>query len=777
MIFILEDDETLASLIRKKLIREGYEVILSSDETQALSAIAETSPDLLLLDYQLSTITGKEFIGKLQHTSPDIPFVVMTGYGDERIAVNMMKTGARDYLVKDINFIDLLPSVIGRTLKGIRTQKELEIVQKSLRKSEERYRKLFETSLDAIGILSGNPPKFTMINPAFTDLFGYSAGEVLSFSPEEMWKLVHPADRDMVRQRLEKRITRENPPSKYEFRIVRKDGTIRWVEVLGSRIEQGTSVSSQAIYRDITERKQADEDLRRSEERFKLALETATHGIFDWNFQTGRTFFSPHYYEMLGYEPNEFPASKESWENLLHPEDREYAVKVLSEYFTDSRRSHQIEFRLLAKSGEWKWILSRGKIVEWDEHQHPVRFIGTHVDITARKNSEAERIILENQLRHAQKMEAVGQLAGGVAHDFNNMLFVISGYSELALDQMSPENPLRKNFSEIMKVTDRATRLVRQLLLFSRKQSMQPGFLDPNELIRNALKMIRRIIGEHIGLEFLPGSDVKTVHADPGQMEQVLMNLCLNARDAMPGGGRILIETANIDADAGFCRHHAWAKPGKFVMISVSDTGIGIPRELQEHVFEPFFTTKEVGKGTGLGLSVVYGIVRSHEGMIHLYSEPEHGTTMKIYLPAGNQMVSADREEQSADIKPAGYGVILLAEDEEAVRDMLIQTLEKNGYTVIPARNGTEAIHLYEEHQHRIDIALLDLVMPETGGVKVLERIKSANPWLPVILMTGYSRNILENEKISPDHFDMIQKPYRANDLLSKIRGMLEKKK
>ncbi len=775
VIFVLEDDEALASLIRKKLVREGYEIILSSDETQALAAIAEKPPDMLLLDYRLSAITGKEFISQLQQTGADIPFVIMTGYGDERIAADMMKMGARDYLVKDVNFIDLLPSVVEKTLKGIHTQKELEIAQKSLRASEERYRKLFETSLNAIGILSGTPPKFTMVNPAFADLVGYSAEEILSLSPEEMWKMVHPADQNMVRQRITERMAGKNPPPRYEFRIVRKDGTVRWIEMLGSLLEKGRTVSSQAISTDITERKQAEEALRRSEERFKLALEAVTHGIFDWDFQTGKAFFSPYYYKMLGYEPDEFPACQESWEELLHPEDRESAVKVLKEYFTHNRRSHEIEFRLRAKSGEWKWILSRGKIVEWDQQQKPVRFIGTHVDISARKQAEAERNILENQLRQSQKMEAVGQLAGGVAHDFNNMLFVISGYSELILEQMAAEDPMFQNMKEILKVVERAARLVRQLLLFSRKQSMQPGFLDPNELIGNAFNMLRRLIGEHIALEFRPGSDVKNIHADSGQMEQMLMNLCLNARDAMPEGGKILIETANVHADAGFCRRHALARPGEFVLIRVSDTGTGIPLELQEHVFEPFFTTKEVGKGTGLGLSVVYGIVRSHEGMIHLYSEPGQGTTLKICLPAETQTVCAESEEFSENIKSADSGVILLAEDEEAVRDMLIQTLEKNGYSVIPAVNGSEALQLYETHQHCIDLALLDLVMPETGGMKVLEKIKAADPKLPVILMTGYSRNMLEKETQLPSRCEMIQKPYSPKELMCKIRAMLEK--
>ncbi|MEZ4527555.1 MAG: PAS domain S-box protein [Desulfobacterales bacterium] len=776
VIFVLEDDEILASLIRKKLERKGYEIILFSDETQSLAAIAEKPPDLLLLDYRLSAVTAKEFVAQLQQMVPDIPFVIMTGYGDERIAVNMMKMGARDYLVKDVHFIDMLPSVAERILQGIHTQKELEIAQKSLQDSEERYRKLFETSLDAIGILSGNPPKFNMVNPAFTDLFGYCTEEILSFSSEEMWKLVHPEDQDMVRQRIESRIAGGHPPSKYEFRIVRKDGTVRWVEVLGSLMKKDGSVSSQAIYRDITERKQTEEALRRSEERFKLALEASTHGIFDWNFQTGKAFFSSCYYRMLGYEPDEFPACQESWEKLLHPEDRDCAVGILKEYFTHGRRSHQIEFRLRTKSGEWKWILSRGKIVQRDELGQPVRFIGTHVDISARKQAEAERAALANQLRQSQKMEAVGQLAGGVAHDFNNMLFVISGYSELILEQMAAEDPLRQSMKEIMKVTERATRLVRQLLLFSRKQSMKPGLLDPNELIGNALKMLRRLIGEHIALEFHPGSAVKKIHADSGQMEQMLMNLCLNARDAMPEGGKILIETGNIHADAEFRRRHGWAGTDEFVMIGVSDTGTGIPLELQEHVFEPFFTTKEVGKGTGLGLSVVYGIVRSHEGRIDLRSEPGQGTCVSIYLPAGTQTDCAEPDEAYENIiKPPDAGVILLAEDEEAVRDMLIQTLERNGYSVIAAVNGSEAIHLYQEHQQRIDLALLDLVMPEIGGLKVLGKIKSADPELPVILMTGYSRNMLEKEMQLPSRCEMIQKPYSSKELLGKIRAMLEK--
>jgi PAS domain S-box-containing protein len=396
-------------------------------------------------------------------------------------------------------------------------------------------------------------------------------------------------------------------------------------------------------------------------------------------------------------------------------------------------------------------------------------------DITERKRAETEQQKLESQLRQAQKMEAVGQLAGGVAHDFNNLLQVIIGYGDMIADQLPPNEFLYNNMKEIMNAAQRSATLVRQLLLFSRRGDTQSRKIDLNELISNLMKMLRRVIGEHISLEVKPGFGIKPVSADPGQIEQILMNLCVNARDAMPDGGKIIIETENILIDAQYCRQHEWAKQGNYVVLIFSDTGCGIAHEIQERIFEPFFTTKEVGKGTGLGLATVYGIVRSHQGMIHLYSEPGHGATFKIYLPAAEQLPPASANGETESEKSVRYGneTVLFAEDEEMVRNMVVQFLKKAGYRVFPANDGEEAISLFDRHSGEIEIALLDVIMPKVSGHKVYEHIRNIRPDMPVIFSTGYSRG----EFSQNGHYEIIQKPCSPDVFLKKIREVLDSRK
>jgi PAS domain S-box-containing protein len=393
-------------------------------------------------------------------------------------------------------------------------------------------------------------------------------------------------------------------------------------------------------------------------------------------------------------------------------------------------------------------------------------------DITERKRAETERQKLEELLRQAHKMEAVGQLAGGVAHDFNNLLYVIRGNIEMIRDDVFENNSLRYQADEILKAVERAVTLIRQLLLFSRREAMQMKPIDLNILIDNLLKMIRRLIGEDILLNFRPGSDLKSVNADVGQMEQVIVNLCVNARDAMSDGGTITIETGNALIDADFCKEHGWAREGAFVCLTISDTGCGIPQELQERVFEPFFTTKEVGKGTGLGLAAVYGIVCSHEGMIHLHSEPgKAGTTFRIYLPAIDESVLSDAEAEKESKEISEYNrLILLAEDEEPLRNMLIKILTRSGYRVLSAADGQEAVRMFNEVPQQIDLALLDMVMPFLNGQKVCDHIRSIRPELPVIFMTGYNRDMLNRKLMLQKQCRIIYKPCNISELLKKIR-------
>lgn len=389
-------------------------------------------------------------------------------------------------------------------------------------------------------------------------------------------------------------------------------------------------------------------------------------------------------------------------------------------------------------------------------------------DITNRKNLEA-------QLNHARKMEAVGQLAGGVAHDFNNILQAIMGCTQLLADSPQATEQQRELLAEIHSSAQRAATLTRQLLAFSRRQVMQPEVLDLNRTIEDFLKMLRRVIGEHIRLDFLPGSHLGSVYADRSMMEQVIMNLCVNARDAMPGGGVLAIETENVRIDPEYCGTHVWAKPGRYILLSVTDTGCGMDAATIEHVFEPFFTTKPEGKGTGLGLSTVYGIVKQHDGMISAYSEPGKGTTFKIYLP----LCERDAETIGSKIEGLATGgseTILLAEDDEAVRRLAERILERAGYRVLTAASGDEAVALFKRNAGRIDLLLFDVVMPGMGGHEAYEQIHGLRPDVPVLFSSGYSENAVHTNFVLHNGLALIQKPYARDELLRAVRRALTPK-
>ncbi len=388
----------------------------------------------------------------------------------------------------------------------------------------------------------------------------------------------------------------------------------------------------------------------------------------------------------------------------------------------------------------------------------------------------SERIRLEEQIRQSQKMEAVGQLAGGIAHDFNNLLQAILGYTDMAMEDLPADSSARTSLVEAYKASERAAALVQQLLAFSRRETIQSTTLDLIELIGDLVKMLRRVIGKHIELTITHAPSLDNVHADPSQLEQILLNLCINARDAMPTGGQITIETRNIELDASFAQHHTWAKPGRYVLMMVSDTGEGMASEVTERIFEPFFTTKEVGKGTGMGLATVFGIVKQHDGLIHVDSTPGQGTAFKTYLPVSKAPNAKNLQaaEQEGPIR-GGAETILLAEDEELVRNMAAQVLRKAGYHVLTAHDGEEAIQLFEAKGDDIQLFLLDVVMPRRSGRVVFDRIKAVRPDARVLFSSGYSHDALEASSLPEDGYELIPKPYNPNILLRKVRHLLDR--
>jgi signal transduction histidine kinase/CheY-like chemotaxis protein len=403
---------------------------------------------------------------------------------------------------------------------------------------------------------------------------------------------------------------------------------------------------------------------------------------------------------------------------------------------------------------------------ETDANGALTQVVVTFVDITTLKR-------LESQLVQAQKMEAVGQLTGGIAHDFNNILHAINGYAQLAEDDTDRRHPARKSLTEIRRAAERAAAMVNQLLAFSRRQLMEPSCVSMNDVISNLVTMLERVIGEHIKLHFIPGHQLSSVMADHTMIEQVLLNLCVNSRDAMPGGGILTIETENVLFDQDYCAQNVWAKPGRYVLISVTDTGAGIAPDVLEHIFDPFFTTKPEGTGTGLGLATVYGAVRQHDGMVRVYSELDKGTTFKVYLPAVQRRADIVGTKITGE-PPGGTETILVAEDEDSLRDLAKQMLERAGYTVVAAANGKEAIRQFNEHAGEIDLLLLDVVMPEMGGRDVFDHIRERDPDVAVLFASGYSENAIHTNFVLKAGMELIRKPYRLHDLLERVRIILD---
>ena len=476
-------------------------------------------------------------------------------------------------------------------------------------------------------------------------------------------------------------------------------------------------------------------------------------------------FASPQIEDLLGYTPAEWAELPDLFFEVLHPDDRD---RVLDEHarLRTSGEELRTEYRMIARDGRVVWVQDQGTVVE-GEPGSPRQLEGVLLDVTEQKR-------LEDQLRQAQKMEAVGQLAGGIAHDFNNLLMAIIGYGDFVLARLGPDDPLRPDVEEITAAGNRAADLTRQLLAFSRKQVLQPKILDLNAVVREMERMLQRLIGEHLELITALEPDLGRTQADPGQIEQVIVNLAANARDAMPEGGVLAVETANVELDeAAAHRHLAEIAPGSYVVLTVSDTGTGMDPETLRHLFEPFFTTKGTA-GTGLGLATVYGIVKQSGGFVWVYSEPGGGTIFRIYLPRlGRQSGDLDAEGPPTPISapPVGTETILLVEDEEQVRSLIARDLRERGFTVLVASDYEHALELFDVHKDDVDLLLTDVVMPGGSGLDLAEEIRRRRPEIRALSMSGYAGSVLSRH-VFPGA--AIQKPFGAAVLAKRIREVLD---
>ena len=510
------------------------------------------------------------------------------------------------------------------------------------------------------------------------------------------------------------------------------------------------------------DRKRKEEALRKSEARYRSLVHSAVYGIYRSSVDDRFLDVNPALVSMLGYDSAEELLGVRLTRDLyVDPEQR---TRLISEHQRGTSVQN-VEVRWRRKDGHPITVRLSGRSIVNDKGE-PAEFEMIAEDVT-------ERRALEDQLRQAQKMEAIGRLAGGIAHDFNNLLTVIKGYSELMLEELELADPLHGEVEEVKKAADRAASLTRQLLAFSRQQVLAPRVLDLNIVIHNMERLLHRLLGEDI--ELTTGLEPTLGHtkADPGQIEQVVMNLAVNARDAMPNGGKLTIETMNVELDENYVREHVAVRPGPYVMIAISDTGIGMTEEIRSRIFEPFFTTKEPGKGTGLGLSTVYGIVKQSDGYVWVYSEPGIGTTFKIYLPRVDAPADITTHETNGLPTYRGTETILLVEDEDGVRALVRQILVKQGYTVLESRHAGEALLLCERHQGMIDLLLTDVVLHQMSGRELAERLTTVRPKMRVLYISGYTDDAVVQHGVLEAGTAFLQKPFTTDALTRKVRQVL----
>jgi PAS domain S-box-containing protein len=507
--------------------------------------------------------------------------------------------------------------------------------------------------------------------------------------------------------------------------------------------------------------------LRSAEQRYRRLAENAPDVILRYELQPNRgfTYVNPKVEPVTGYTPEELYNDPELGFKIVHPDDRQ----LLDAVIRGATPADSIStLRLVHKKGHVVWIEQHHALVNDREGNLSA------IECIARDISERKQ--LEEQFRQAQKMEAVGRLAGGIAHDFNNLLTVINGYSALVLESLGEDDPTFNEISEVHKAGERAAGLTRQLLAFSRRQVFTLQVLDLNSVVTDIQRMLRRVLGEDIELSTALEQPLDSVQADRGQIEQVIMNLAVNARDAMPEGGQLLIETSNVELDAAYAAQHREVTPGPYVMLAVSDTGHGMDAQTQARIFEPFFTTKPQGQGTGLGLSTVYGIVKQSGGTIWVYSELGHGTTFKVYLPRVNaRPVVADPRAASRPI--SGSGTVLVVEDEDGVRALIHMVLRQAGYTVLEARSGEEALRRCEAHTQGIDLVITDVVMPQMGGRELANRLAVRWPGIKLLFMSGYTDNAIVQQVGLDAETPFLQKPFTPAALAGKVRLILRGEK
>jgi len=759
-VLLIEDVPRDADLAVREIRRAGVlcEARVVATRQDMLLALTSFAPDIILSDYAMPRFTGMEALEIRNEHAPSVPFVIVTASINEETAVECIKQGADDYVTKQ--HLVGLPHVVQNALEKKRLEVAGQQAQERMRLAAKEWRITFDAIHDAVALLDPER-RIIRCNKTLRDLIDKPWDQIIG---RPCCQLVHQ---------------KAAPPTKCP--VLRAAQTLRretwrvslderWYSIIADPIldKQGQLTGFVHVMRDISDRLEAEEKLRESEDKYRLLVENANEIVLvvqDGMFK----FANRRIFEVTGQRPGEI--MEKPFIEFIHPEDREIVAQRHAQRLRGEEVPEVYPFRILSKEGEPVWVQINAVRIEWEGSPAILSFL---MDITERKRAEKEQEKLREQLLQAQKMESVGRLAGGVAHDFNNMLSVILGYTEMALAELDPKDSIHAGLQEVLSAARRSTGITRQLLAFARKQAIDPKVLDLNEVIEGMLKMLRRLIGEDINISWEPDTDLWPVKMDPAQIDQVLANLCVNARDAIDGVGEIRIRTENVVMSHAYATGDAECRPGEYVVLALSDDGAGMDRETAEKIFEPFFTTKELGRGTGLGLSTVYGIVKQNEGSIHVYSEPGQGTLFKVYLPRFRGEAKAE-EKGIEEPLPQGHGeTVLIVEDEASVLNLVKHILKKLGYRVRTAEGAEKALKMVQECRDPIHLLISDVVMPEMGGKVLAERIKAVCPDTKLLFMSGYTADTVIHRGILDEGIPFLQKPFTSESLARKVREVLE---
>ena len=728
---------------------------------------------LEMLEHQKSDLLGEDLTSILPIQGESSAAVRAGEHSLDREMVWPGRNGKRfDVIVSVSAVTDHLNVPIGTVYVAhdITIRKQAE---EALQESEEKYRSLVETAQDPI-FTSDAEGRYLYVNSAAAARFGATPAKIIGKSLHDLFPH-HIADRYLavVRQVIQ---TGEGMVSEDLSEI---NGQSCWFSnnIQPIRDRHGNIKAVQAVMRDISSLKQAEQALRESEERLQAAVHVSRIGVFDHDQRTDTIYWSPQQRKIHGWGADE-SVTLQDFLKLVHPEDLESIVAAV-------RRAHDpagdgiwdVVHRIIRRDGAVRWLKQRSQTFFEGEGdaRRPVRTVGAVLDITDQKLAEEEREKLQSQLLQSQKMESIGQLAGGIAHDFNNILAAIVGYGNLVQMRMRGDDPSRVYLDQILASAERAAGLTQSLLAFSRKQVINPKNIDINDVIHKVEKFLSRVIGEDIMLTTALSAEGLMIYADVTQIEQVLMNLATNARDAMPKGGRLMIETGRVVLDDEYVRQHGFGLPGHYAVLTVSDTGEGMDEQTQRKIFDPFFTTKELGRGTGLGLAIIYGIVKQNNGYINVYSEVGQGTTFKIYFP----FIKAGAEEVRNTEVPVpvrgGTETILLAEDNDAVRTLTQIILSEFGYRVIEAVDGEEALKKFLDNQDTIRLLIVDVIMPRKNGRAVYEEVKRIRPDVKVLFTSGYPADLIQKEGVLEKGLNFLSKPSSPQALLRMVREVLDR--